>query len=170
LTGQVDKEYPLVMIKAVITDFSRVLLFPKDKTYGGGLNSLNKQLLENNPHYNFQEYFDLNDELFTYFSEINKKIPVHIFTSGIIQENPSIKNIINDCSTTVISALKLEVHKSEQLAYEKLLEMLALKPHEVAYIDDMQANIDAASSLGINVILHTSNQGTIYQLSKLIES
>ncbi len=158
------------MIKAVITDLSRVLLFPKDKTYNGGLNSLNNSLLEKNREYRFQDYFELNEELIDYYSFLNKTVPLHIFTSETIQDNPSIKNHIDECSTSVISALKLGVHKSEQLAYEKMLKLLTLTPHEVAYVDDMQANLDAASRVGINVVLHTSNRDTIDQLNKLIES
>jgi len=158
------------MIKAVITDLSRVLLFPKDKTYSGGLNSLNNSLLENNQEYSFLDYFALNDELLNYYSVLNKTIPVHIFTSETIQDHPSIKNSIRECSTTVISALELSVHKSDQLAYEKVLKLLRLRAHEVAYVDDMQPNLDAASCVGINVVLHTSNSDTIDQLIKLIES
>jgi hypothetical protein len=35
------------MIKAIVSDFSRVLLFPKDKNYQDSLNALHKQLSQN---------------------------------------------------------------------------------------------------------------------------
>ena len=49
--------YYASMVKAVVTDFSKVLLFAKDSSYADGLNALNKQLLARNPSYDFFDCF-----------------------------------------------------------------------------------------------------------------
>ncbi len=79
------------MIKAIITDFSRVLLFPADSNYTGGLNKLNNNQLKENPNYSFLDFFVINKKLLKYYSELNKTVPVHVFTSETIQDHPSIK-------------------------------------------------------------------------------
>lgn len=155
------------MIKAIITDFSRVLLFPVDTNYTGGLNELNNKLLEENSQYNFLDSFILNSELLSYYSELNKTIPVYVFTSETIQDHPSIKEKIESSTSDVLSALKLNIHKSEPSAYEKVLRMLSLKPEEVVYIDDKQENLDVAKQVGTRTILYVDNQATIYELDIL---
>ncbi len=41
------------MITTILSDFSRVILLPKNPLYTGTLNGLNKQLMENDPDYPF---------------------------------------------------------------------------------------------------------------------
>jgi hypothetical protein len=81
------------MIRAIITDFSRVLLFPTDSNYTGGLNELNNNQFKENPNYSFLDFFTINNELLKYYSDLNKIVPVYIFTSETIQDHPSIKKL-----------------------------------------------------------------------------
>ncbi len=85
LAGCTKKLYNDEMIKAVVTDFSRVLLFPIDDSYIGGLNALNNKLLAENPQYSFWEYFRVNKELLDYYRELNSQVPVFVFTTETIQ-------------------------------------------------------------------------------------
>jgi hypothetical protein len=72
------------MVKVIISDFSRVLLFPVDKGYLGSLNSLNNELLKSDSNYDFTHHFTLNIELLCYYQTLG--MPVYIFTSVRIQE------------------------------------------------------------------------------------
>lgn len=155
------------MIKAIITDFSRVLLFPADKNYMGGLNELNNKQLKENPNYSFLDFFTINKDLLKHYSELNKTIPVHIFTSETIQDHPSIKIMIDNSISSVLSASKLGVHKSKQSSYEKILSILKLKPEEVVYVDDKKSNLDVARLIGIKTIHHKDNLSTITELNKI---
>jgi len=73
------------MIKAIVSDFSRVLLFPKDKSYQGSLNALHKELSEK-PSYNALDFFELNVGLLDFYKSLKDRIPVYIFTSDVIQD------------------------------------------------------------------------------------
>lgn len=155
------------MIKAVVSDFSRVLLFPADNNYTGGLNELNNNLIKENPNYSFLDFFTINKELLTFYSELNKTIPVHIFTSETIQEHPFIKKMIEDSTTSVLSASTLGIHKSESSSYKKILSTLKLKPSEVVYIDDKSSNVDVARQIGIKTIIYKNNLSTIAKLQAI---
>jgi hypothetical protein len=54
------------LIKAIVFDFSRVLLFAKDPGYKDDLNPLHRKLLEQDASYPFLDYFYLNQELLHY--------------------------------------------------------------------------------------------------------
>jgi hypothetical protein len=53
------------MIKAILLDFSWVILHPTDRSYEGKLNDLNRRLAGEDPlaPYDFNNYFLLNEEL-----------------------------------------------------------------------------------------------------------
>jgi FMN phosphatase YigB (HAD superfamily) len=156
------------MIKTIISDFSRVLLFPKDASYTDSLNALNNHLLSENPDYDFYDYFFLNNELLTFYAEINISTPVYIFTSDKIQDHPAIKEIISKSVSGILSAKEMNVQKTNSLAYERVLNELSLRPPEVVFIDDQETNIDAALIAGMNVIQYVENQTTIEEIRKLI--
>ncbi len=155
------------MIKTIITDFSRVLLFPKDDSYKDGLNALNNTLLDEDPNYSFLDFFKLNTELLSFYAEKNKTIPVHIFTGETIQDHPAVKDQLTNSLSSVLSALNLGIHKSEAVAYKTILEALSVNPEEVIYIDDKQSNLEVAATIGIETILFVNNQTTIDKLEDL---
>jgi HAD superfamily hydrolase (TIGR01509 family) len=70
--------------------------------------------------------------------------------------------------SSVLSASKLGVHKSQPSSYEKILSILSLNPDEVVYIDDQQINLDVAKQIGINTILYIDNQTTIGNIKELL--
>ena len=51
------------MIKVILSDFARVILFPKDKSYPGRLDELQAKLNNQSEGHNFFDYFELNQEL-----------------------------------------------------------------------------------------------------------
>lgn len=157
-----------MMIQAILTDFSRVLLLPADENYTGGLNALNNKLLAENLKYNFWDFFALNTELLNYFSELNKTTPVHVFTSEMIQDHPSIKEILKNSTSSILSASKLGINKSKRSAYENILSVLSLEAKEVVYIDDKQENLDVAEQVQVQTVLFKDTQTTIKELNGLL--
>jgi HAD superfamily hydrolase (TIGR01549 family) len=151
------------MIKALISDFSRVLLFPKDKTYAGGLNKKYSDLLHTGD-FNFFEYFELNQELTDFYQTFKNTLDLYILTSETIQDAPEIQPQLNRIFEEVFSAKKLGVSKKDSDTYKLIAEKIGLKPSEILYIDDNEENIVAASISGYKTILYANNHQVLEAL------
>ena len=147
------------MIKVIVTDFSRVLLFPVDESYKGGLNALNNQLLGANSDYDFKKHFRINKELLEYYASLD--LPIYIFTSETIQEHPAIKDDLRDIFSGVLSAKNLKIRKTDKNAYIVIAHRLNVQPFEILYIDDKPSNVQAATIAGCATILYTSNSDLV---------
>lgn len=157
------------MIKALITDFSRVLLFPKDKSYTGSLNSLHRDL-STQPNYKFFDNFELNNELLDYYKSLGEKLAIYVFTSESIQDSPELQPLICPVFDQIFTAMKMEVDKKEDSAYKKLSTVVSLDPTEILYVDDSEANIYAAKQAGLQTILFKDNERLKTELkAKLVE-
>lgn len=153
------------MIKALLFDFSRTLLFPKDKTYTGGLNDLHKKIQEN-PNYNFLESFELNKGLLDYLETVKNKFDLYIFTSESIQEDPAIKDDLAKIFTKIFSATEMGLSKKDPKAYEFIAKELNLIPNEILFIDDSSENLEAAKIAGLQTLQYKDNT-VIDNLKKL---
>lgn len=153
------------MIKVLLSDFSRVLLFPKDSLYQGGLNDLYKKVLKSN--FKFWDFFELNSELLNYYKSLTS-VKLAIFTSEIIQEAPELR-VDLESFKDIFSGQRLRIDKAKPEAYELLLEKLGAKPGEVVYIDDNLVNIKAAKAAGLLTIAYQDNKQIISALSSLLQ-
>lgn len=157
------------MIKAIISDFSRTLLFPKDNAYQGSLNQLYKDLKQKDG-FKFFDYFEWNQLLEEFYEKLLlvKKIDIYIFTTEKIQEDPEVypytQRIFSDVFT-VEDTNNLTKDNSE--AYKLLTAKLELKPEEVLFIDDSEVNINAAKSVGLNVIQYRNMARLINDFNKI---
>lgn len=151
------------MVKAIITDFSRVLLFPKDRSYSGSLNGLHRELSQKTD-YNILEHFELNMDLLRYYESLKNKVKLYIFTSETIQDDPAFQSFIQPVFEGVYSAVKLNIKKKESDAYKVLAIELKINPNEILYIDDTEANNLAANEAGLKVILYKNNEQTIQEI------
>lgn len=146
------------MVSTILSDFSRVLLFPVDRNYSGGLNALNKQLIEKlGIEHPFFSYFELNSELLEFYKQLKNKCSVNIFTSDTIQDRPEVKEIINPIFSKIFSAKDYGLSKKDAASYSFLADKLGKKPNEILYIDDQLDNINAAKVAGFNTIRYTNN-------------
>jgi HAD superfamily hydrolase (TIGR01509 family) len=144
-------------MKALISDVSKVLLFPKDEKYEGSLNALYKEKSAN-ADFKFFDYFELNTELLNFYKSLKGKASVYILTSDVIQDAPELQSYWNGTVDQIFSALKMGTHKSEPGAYEAVLSKLSLKANDAIYIDDNKDNITAAKSVGLNTLLYENNE------------
>lgn len=147
------------MITTLISDFSKVLLFVKDKKYSGKLNALNRQLAQEKGDYSFFDYFELNTDLLDFYTLLKKKysISLNIFTTGTIQENEQLQPFLYPLFENVFSANNLGLNKENSQSYIVLAKKLSAVPRKILYIDDNSTNIEAAQQAGMNAVLYTNN-------------
>ena len=148
------------MIKVLLFDFSRVLLHPTDKTYSGSLNSLHKELKDNESFYVFH-YFELNEQILEFLKTVKGKFKLAIFTTDIIQNDPLIKERIDPIFSKIYSACELGITKKDPDAYKFIAEDLNVAPDEILFIDDTYSNIDAAQIAGIKTHHYKTNSELI---------
>lgn len=156
------------MFKVFISDFSRVLLFPKDDNYVEGLNALHKKLSAGGD-YDFWQYFRLNQELIDFYKTLGGKIDMYLLTSEHIQEHPALQPVIKDVFKSVLSGVRLGLKKNDTQTYKVIADKIGFKTEEILYIDDQQTNLDAAKATGMTVILYRSNKQAIQDISKALK-
>src|SRR5579862_1388840 len=139
------------MTKAIIFDFSRVLLFPRDKTYKGSLNELHKNYI-NKPDYKVFDLFELNIELLTFLDKIMHKAKLYILTTDIIQDSPEFEKYLKPKFQKIFSASKMTLSKKESKIYHEIANSLGLNPENVLIIDDSIDNLKAAREAGMEII------------------
>ncbi len=144
-------------VHAIVFDFSRVILFPKDAAYRESLNGLHRTLTSENPGYPFFEHFQLNDELLGFLKLIKDK-PLYIFTSGYVQEATAIQSTLKDVFKAIYSAERLGVNKSEPNAFKKLCHEIGIDPKNVLFIDDSSSNIAAAQHASLQTYQYSDNK------------
>ena len=148
------------MIQALVTDFAKVLLFPKDPTFQGRLNPLHKELSQQ-PEYNPLDHFQINTELLDFYASLKDRIRVYIFTSDVIQDAPEFQPFLQPVFEEIFSASKLNTHKSHPEAYKMVAAQLQLDPSVILYIDDNTEFVEAATTAGMQAI-HYQNNGELY--------
>lgn len=156
------------MIKAFLFDFSRTILFPKDKNYGGELNALHKALSKQND-YNFLDHFKLDEGLLSYLETIKDKYELYIFTSGSIQNAPEIKSRLDKIFKKIFSAEGIGFSKKDPKAYEYISDQIGITPDEVIFVDDSEPNIEAAKQAKMNVFLYKDFRDLREKVAKILE-
>ncbi len=156
-------------IKAIISDFSRVLLFPVDDSYSASLNNLNRKLLVEDDNYNFSEYFRLNTELMKLYEKFKENRKLYIFTSDEIQNHVAVRGKLDKVFDDVISAKLESISKTDPQAYLYVCRRFRLEPDEAVYIDDQQKNLDAAEKAGLMTVLYLDNEKLEQRLAELLK-
>ena len=155
------------MIKAILSDFSKVCVFAKDEKYTGGLNSLHEELLKEGD-YDFWKYFSLNQELLSFYKNKSKSIDIYVFTTKYIQDYPPIKDKIDGIFKDVFSGARLSIEKSNYESYNVIAKKIKLNSDEILFIDDNSKNVEAAKESGMQTILYKSNKDVIAKISQNI--
>lgn len=156
------------MIKAFVSDFSRVLLSPKDDTYTEGLNALHKKLSAGGD-YDFWSYFRLNQDLLAFFKTIGEHADVYLFTTEYIQEHPALQSELVGVFKRVFSGAHLGLKKNDAQSYRLIAKEVGLNPEEILYMDDKQANLDAAKEAGMVVIRYETNDQTKKDIAEALK-
>lgn len=145
------------MIKVLLSDFSRTLLFPKDDTYLGSLNDLYKSV-KVKEGFSFFNYFTWNQELADYYLKLKQEqnIELSIFTTDKIQDDTALAPYIKEFSKVIKVADIGGFKKDNPEAYRNVCKLLNLQPEQVLFIDDSAANLKSASEIGMKTLQYTS--------------
>jgi len=134
------------IIKLIIWDFSRTILFPANVNYTGGLNLLAEQ----NPDTPFHELFYLDRELLNGIFALKETVTSIIFTTGTVQNNVEVMPKLRKIFASIENVKSVGFAKEDQRAYKKLCEKFGVKPSEALFIDDELRNIKAANMAGLH--------------------
>jgi len=137
------------VITIILSDFSRVILNPKDKNYKGTLNGLYKELQQKNIPFNFFDYFEFNDEILKWYVQLKDKLSINLFTTGTIQNAKEVKQKIDLIFENIFSAQEYGLDKKKPQAYEFIANKLQKSPNQILYIDDKLENLEAAKQAGL---------------------
>jgi HAD superfamily hydrolase (TIGR01509 family) len=152
------------MIKAIVFDFSRVLLFPINKDYRGSLNELHKKHVKEKD-YSVFHLFQLNTDLLQQIEKIAYKTRVYILSSETIQESPEFQIYLHQFKK-IYSASEIGFSKKDSQLYKYILNDLHRKPDEVLFIDDSEENISAAQDAGLEATHYKNNQQLLDKLKE----
>ncbi|MDO8509825.1 MAG: HAD-IA family hydrolase, partial [bacterium] len=97
-------------------------------------------------------------------------INVFVFTSEYIQEHPALQPKMEGIFKGVFSAARLGLKKTDVETYKIIANKIDLKPEEILYIDDKQANLDAAKEAGLAVIHYESNKQAEADIQKVAKN
>jgi HAD superfamily hydrolase (TIGR01509 family) len=149
-------------MKALVIDFSRVLIFPKQD----GVESLNNHhlALSQQPDYRLLDHFYLNQELLSYLAKLKPVVPVYVFTDGALHELPELAGDLKDIFKQMHTVDSLGVSKKDPEAYIVLADKLGYAPQDLMFIDDKSANVGAANTAGLQAVQYQSNSQIITAL------
>ena len=147
-------------MKLIIWDFSKTLLFPKDRNYQDSLNKLYRDIQAP-----FDTLFDLNDELISFI--ISLDIDSIIFTTGIVQNDPSIIGTLNTVFKSIENIESIGYPKENPEAYMQLCNKYNVTPEETLFIDDSETNLIAAAKAGLKTYQYKNNDDVIDFIKEL---
>lgn len=152
------------MVRFILVDLFRVLLFPKDKTYLGDLNPLFAEKSRNS-EVHFNDYLEFNSELLTFLSTLTPKYTLCLFTAASqIQQTPEVQSVLAPLFQLTYTTEKLGMRKTDPESFQLVCSYLRAIPPEIVYIGDNSACVEAAGKAGISGILFTTNSQTISDL------
>jgi FMN phosphatase YigB (HAD superfamily) len=155
-------------MNALLFDFSRTLLFPKDPTDQRTLNQQH-QALSLDPAYQFSDHFTLNEELLVFLHNLKGQLQLYIFTSGTMINNlPALRSKLTDF-TKIYSGTELGLDKTEPSSYTWVAADINLPPGEILFIDDSQDNVQAALAAGLQAMVYKSNEEVMRKIGELNE-
>src|SRR3989344_1367399 len=123
-------------ITTLLFDFSRVLLFPKNEAYSGGLNNLATSSKVDET----QKMFVLNEELLSFLKPLHTTHTLVIFTTGTVQELPWIRFRIESIFHRIYSVVHIGLHKNDSASYLYIAKDLGKIPSEIFFTDDTHEN------------------------------
>lgn len=155
--------------KVLLSDFSKVLIFPKDSSYTGTLNALFKDAVQGEKK-DFWSLYALNQELLDFYQKLidQHQLVCAIWTSGTLQRSPELAEYLSPVFDHDYSVVDLKVAKSEPQAYKLLATELQVTPEEMIFIDDSLSNVEAAGEAGVSAIQFQNTNQAKVDLEKLL--
>lgn len=141
-------------MKAILCDFARVILLPKDDLYTGTVEAL--QAVVKRTGSAFLSLNVLNEDLLRYFESLQnvKKI---IFTAGTTHAHPEIFPRIERVFDAVYTTKHIGYSKTDPRAFKQVAASIGLPVTEIFFVDDLLENVQAARAAGVAATQFTTN-------------
>jgi FMN phosphatase YigB (HAD superfamily) len=154
------------MIQAIVSDYSRVILFPNVETES--LNGLYKKLKIEDQNFHFLKYFSFNNELLDVYKTLQETYPLYILTSDSIQNDPDSLKVIKPIFKAIFSAKEYGLDKTSSQTYTHIAHKICVEPESIVYIDDQLINVNAAKKAGFRIIHFSSNDQAIREVQNIL--
>ncbi len=158
------------MIKAILSDFSETILFPKNIKNHHNLNGLHHELMREYGEYNAWDYFVINEELLNFYQSLKPQLPLYVFTTDTVQDQPQIKERLLEIFDDVISAKVYKIDKKTPEAYQFIAQKINQNSEEILFIDDREINLEPATKAGFQTLQYIDNEQLVKDIKKLINS
>lgn len=147
---------------ALVFDFARVLLFPKQETHSS-LGALYAQSSDT-------EIFALNTSLLNFIHDQRTKYTTAVLTNSgsLLAEGSHHRQKIEPYFDHIFLCKELGLRKDLPACYLKVAELLEVKTADILFIDDTWANCEAAQQAGCQVIHFHSTDQCISDLKKML--
>lgn len=108
----------------------------------------------------------INTDLFGHIEQLHKQYRIALCSNA---PTGLVEGILNTHALThhfdhICISSALHVRKPSLEIFRHVLNEMHAQPQEVIFVDDNQANIDAAQTLGIQGIVHLSTEETVHAL------
>jgi HAD superfamily hydrolase (TIGR01509 family) len=154
------------MITTLLFDFSRVILYTKDRNYPGSLNELHSKL-SSTKDYSFFEHYELNTDLLEFLKGFKTKYTLAIYTTGSIQNVPNVRSKIDQVFSKIYTVHEIGLSKENPEAYTYIADDMQKNHDEILFIDDQAANVAAAQSARLMGHVYENNQKLFEYLKNL---
>lgn len=113
-----------------------------------------------------------NEELIAYARALRPRYRTAILSNSFIGAREQEEKRYGFTSMVELAIYSHEegVHKPDPRIYEIATERLGVAPAEIAFLDDVPANIDAARAFGIQGVLFTSTSQAIADIEALLQA
>ena len=155
------------MIKAILSDFSRVILRPKNREGNDSMGRFHREMQETEG-YRIFDYFELNAELLDFYRSLKGRYPIYMFTTSFLEKEPEIARQIEGIFDRILVTHEMGLHKKEPSSYVTVARELGYQPEEILYIDDTPHRAAAAEAAGMKVVLFTTNAEAIPEIEKIL--
>jgi putative hydrolase of the HAD superfamily len=75
-----------------------------------------------------------------------------------------------DITHDIVYSHEVGLAKPDPAAYALTAERLGVQPHEVLFLDDVEANVEAARAAGWHAVLHVDTASSIREMERVIEA
>ncbi len=155
------------MIKALVFDFARVLLFPRNRGYIGTLTNLYHKMA-GEPDSTFSTYYQFNQELLDFLAKIKATYPLYLFTTGTTYKAPEAQRLLKNVFIKMYSVGELGLNKDDPSAFECIASDIGVKPIEILYVDDKPSYVKTATRARFVGVVYSSNEQLFRDLKKYL--
>lgn len=108
----------------------------------------------------------LNPAMIELVAQVGKRCSIALLTNNVAEASWR-ASFPFDLFTVVVDSSEVGVRKPDPAIYAELLRRLDRRPEQVAFVDDLSRNVDAAGALGIHPILFTDEQSCRAELARI---